>query len=387
MNKVKILIGGLGLGAGLMYLLDPDRGKRRRADVGNKVRHLVNKTDDAIGKTSRDLANRFSGVVAEASSLLCAGGKVSNEVLVARVRSKLGRVVSHPSAIEVAAEDGRVILRGPVLESEKDQLLERVSAVKGVFSVESKLEAHAAPGSVSGLQGGRIQIGERSAFMQRNWSPTTRLVAGVAGGAVAAFAAKRRGLIGASLGPVGLGLLSRAATNLAIKRIVGLETGPRTIDISKTINIAAPVEEVFRFWAHHENFPQFMSRVREVKKIDERKYHWVVAGPAGVSVEWDAEITKLVPNQFIAFSSMPGSAVEQMGRIHFSPTSDGDTCVDIKMSYNPPAGAIGHLVAVLFGADPKREMDEDLKRMKSFIETGQAPHDAAQKKSLAHAAE
>jgi uncharacterized membrane protein len=387
MNKVKALIGGFGLGAGIMYLLDPDRGKRRRAYAGNKVRHLVNKTDDALGKTSRDLANRFSGVVAEASSLLVAGGKVPNEVLIARVRSKIGRVVSHPSSIEVAAEDGRVVLRGPVLKKEKDHLLDRVAAVKGVSSVEDKLEAHDAPGNVAGLQGGRIQSGERSAFMQTNWAPTTRLFAGVAGGVLATYAAKRRGLVGAALAPVGFGLLSRAVTNLEIKRLVGLEPGPRTIDIAKTINIAAPVEEVFQFWAQHENFPQFMSRVRDVKKIDERKYHWVVAGPAGVSVEWDAEITKLVPNQFIAFSSLPGSAVEQMGRIHFSPTSDGDTCVDIKMSYNPPAGAIGHLVAVIFGADPKREMDEDLKRMKSFIETGQVPHDAAQKKSFSHVAE
>ena len=387
MNKVKALIGGIGLGAGAMYFLDPDRGKRRRADAGNKVRHLVNKTDDAIGKTSRDLANRFSGVIAEASSLLLPGGEVSNEVLVARVRSKLGRVVSHPSPIEVAAEDGRVILRGPVLKNEKDHLLERVAAVKGVSSVDDKLQVYDAPGNVAGLQGGRIQLGERSAFTQTNWSPTTRFLAGVAGGAIAAYAAKRRGLVGASLGPVGLGLLSRAVTNLAIKRIVGLETGPRTIDIAKTINIAAPVEDVFKFWAHHQNFPQFMSRVREVKKIDERKYHWVVAGPAGVSVEWDAEITKLVPNQFIAFNSLPGSAVEQIGRIHFTPTSDGDTCVDIKMSYNPPAGAIGHLVALLLGADPKNEMDEDLKRMKSYIETGQVPHDAVQKKSLAHVGE
>jgi uncharacterized membrane protein len=129
-----------------------------------------------------------------------------------------------------------------------------------------------------------------------------------------------------------------------------------------------------------------MSNVREVRKIDEGKYHWVVAGPAGLSVEWDAEITKLVPNQSIAFKSLPGSAIEQRGLIHFTSTAEGETSVDIKMSYNPPGGAVGHLVAMLFGADPKREMDEDLMRMKSFIETGEIPHDAAQKRSMAGAA-
>ena len=379
MNRAFAAIGGFGLGAGLAYIFDPDRGKRRRTELSNKARHVARKTNDAIGKTSRDFANRVSGVVAEAESLFTCDS-VSNEVLVARVRSKLGRLVSHPSSIEVAAADGRVILSGPILTNEVERLLDGVSAVKGVLSVENNLAAHNEPGNVSGLQGG---LGDRLDLMRANWAPTTRLLAGAAGGVLAMYAAKRRGLIGAAIGPLGLAMLSRAVLNLEIKRIVGLEPGPRTIDIEKTINIAAPVEEVFELWTRHETFPQFMSKVREVRKTGEGKYHWVVAGPAGVSVEWDAEITRIVPNQLIAFKSLPGSAVEQRGLVHFTPTSDGDTCVDIKMSYNPPAGAIGHLVAMLFGADPKVEMDEDLMRMKSFIETGNAPHDAAEKRSTA----
>ncbi|HWN98963.1 MAG TPA: SRPBCC family protein [Blastocatellia bacterium] len=386
MNKTMGVISSLGIGAGLMYLFDPDRGNRRRSRVRNKIQRVANKTDDAIGKTSRDLANRLSGIVAEAESLVFTRGKASNEVLVARVRAKLGRVVSHPRSIDVKAEDGRVTLSGPILAKEVDALLERVRAIRGVAGVENRLEGHEQAGTVSGLQGGRVNLDERSALMQTNWSPTARLLAVLGGGALVVYAVKRRGLIGATIGPVGFAVLSRALTNLEIKRIVGLEVGPGTIDIEKTINIAAPVEEVFDFWSHHEKFPQFMSNVREVKKIGEGKYHWIVAGPAGVSVEWDAEITKFVPNQVIAFRSLPGAAIEQSGLIHFTPTSEGDTSVDIKMCYNPPAGAIGHLVAMLFGADPKREMDEDLMRMKSFIETGEIPHDAAQKQSVASAA-
>jgi uncharacterized membrane protein len=386
MNKAMTMIGGFGLGAGLMYMFDPDRGKRRRAQVRDKARHLTNKTDDAIGKTSRDIANRVSGLLAEAESLFTSG-QASDEVLAARVRSKLGRVVSHPSSIEVKVTDGQVILSGPILAREVDDLLASASAIKGVAGVENRLQVHEQPGSVSGLQDGTMNLGEQCALMHTNWSPTTRLLVGAASGALVVYGAKRRGLVGAAIGPVGLAMLSRALTNLEIKRIVGMGAGPRTIDIEKTINIAAPVEQVFDFWSHHEGFPQFMSNVREVRKTAEATYHWVVAAPAGVSVEWDAEITKLVPNKLIAFRSLPGSAIEQTGLVHFIPTSDGDTCVDIKMSYNPPAGAIGHLVAMLFGADPKKEMDEDLMRMKSFIETGQVPHDAAQKKSLARAAE
>jgi uncharacterized membrane protein len=380
MNKAIAVISSLGIGAGLMYIFDPEGGNRRRAQARNKVRHLANLTNDAIGKTSRDFANRVSGIVAEAESLFTYG-MASDEVLTARVRAKLGRLVSHPSSIRVAAADGKVSLSGPVLAREVDGLLKSVSEIKGVTSVESLLDVYEQADNVPGLQGGRENLGERCALVQTNWSPTTRLIIGAAGGALAVYAAKRKGIIGAATAPIGFGILSRALTNLEMRRIVGIGAGRRAIDIEKAINIAAPVEEVFEFWSRHENFPQFMRNVREVRKTGEGRYHWVVAGPAGVSVEWDAEITKIVPNQLIAFKSLEGSAIEQAGLIHFTATSEGDTCVDIKMSYNPPAGAIGHLLAMLFGADPKKEMDEDLMRMKSFIETGQTPHDAAKRQA------
>jgi len=385
MNKKTVLISSVGVGAGLMYFLDPDRGKRRRAKVADKARHIARETNDLIGKTQRDIANRATGIVAAAESLF-ESDEAPDQVVVGRVRSKLGRVVSHPRSIKVTVTDGYVTLTGPILAKELDRLLKSVAVVRGVAGVKNALEIHEHSEGVPGLQAGRVNLGERSALMQTNWSPTTRFIAGTVGGFLTAYGAKRRGLLGAAIAPVGIAMLSRALTNLETGRIVGMKAGPRTIDIEKTINFAAPVEEVFDLWSRQERFPQFMSRVREVRKIDEGKYHWVVAGPAGVSVEWEAEITRLVPNQVIAFKSLPGSAVEQTGVIRFTSIAEGDTSVDIKMSYNPPAGAIGHLVAVLFGADPKREMDEDLMRMKAFIETGRAPHDAAEKRSKEAAA-
>jgi uncharacterized membrane protein len=48
----------------------------------------------------------------------------------------------------------------------------------------------------------------------------------------------------------------------------------------------------------------------------------------------------------------------------------GGTRIQIRLSYNPPAGALGHGVAALLGSDPKRAMDEDLVRFKSLLEDG-----------------
>jgi uncharacterized membrane protein len=94
-----------------------------------------------------------------------------------------------------------------------------------------------------------------------------------------------------------------------------------------------------------------------------------------VSVEWDAVVTDWVPSQLIAWKSVEGSTVETAGRVRFEPTGDDRTEIDVQMSYNPPAGALGHAVATLFGADPKRAMDEDMVRLKSLLEEGKTRAD------------
>jgi uncharacterized membrane protein len=143
------------------------------------------------------------------------------------------------------------------------------------------------------------------------------------------------------------------------------------------ITVKAPVDEVFTYWSHPENFPEFMSHVREVSRIGDGLYRWKVGGPAGLLVEWDAAITDLDFNKLLAWKSLPGAIVEQCGLTRFISNPDGSTRIDVKMSYKPPAGILGHAIAELFGVDPKQEMDDDLMRMKSFIETGVHPHDAA----------
>ena len=115
MTSKTSVIGGFGLGAGLMYLLDPDRGRRRRAMVRDRISSRIGDSEAFLGKTARDSANRARGLLARTRTRVTPGGRVSDEVLAERVRSKLGRYVSHPGAIEVDAQRGRVVLRGPIL--------------------------------------------------------------------------------------------------------------------------------------------------------------------------------------------------------------------------------------------------------------------------------
>src|SRR5918995_3287655 len=114
------MLGGVGLGAALMYAFDPYRGKRRRAGVRDKLVSATDKAADAVSATARDVRNRARGLYASSMSQ---NEKATDEVLVARVRSKMGRVVSHPSAIEVSADQGWITLKGPILAHELNDLL------------------------------------------------------------------------------------------------------------------------------------------------------------------------------------------------------------------------------------------------------------------------
>src|SRR5919106_5270599 len=126
MDKRLAMIFGAGVGAGWMYFWDPQMGNRRRAVLRDKFVRLTHKIDDAIDVTWRDLMNRSYGTWAELRSGFT-DDKVSDQVLIERVRADLGGAVSHPRAIEVAAEHGQVTLSGPILADEVDTLLRRVT--------------------------------------------------------------------------------------------------------------------------------------------------------------------------------------------------------------------------------------------------------------------
>jgi hypothetical protein len=157
MKKGLALMSAAGLGAGLMYFLDPDRGKRRRALLRNKAVHMKHIAGDTAVKTERDLRNRLRGAVAQLESLWVNNGPVSNDVLEARVRSKLGHVVSHPHAIAVKASGGVIMLTGEIFADEVHPLLDAVIATRGVKNIENHLEAHEQAGDISALQGGRAR--------------------------------------------------------------------------------------------------------------------------------------------------------------------------------------------------------------------------------------
>jgi uncharacterized membrane protein len=363
------LLAGALLGAGLAYYLDPDRGRRRRALLRDHVVHLGHEVKGAAGPTSRDLANRTLGLMHEAKGRVL-NGDADDVVLVARVRSALGRLVSHPGSVEVRSEHGRVTLSGPVLAAELDRLLAGVEHVPGVHDVVNRLEVHAAAGNVPGLQGQARPRGARAELLQRNWAPATRFLAGLVGGSLMLRGLLSGGSVNRAMGTLGAAILTRATTNLDAARLTGIGAGHRAVDIDRTIHIPAPVEEVFSFWRNFENLPLFMSHLSEVVVMDEGRSQWTAAGPGGVPIRWEAELTRLVANECIAWESLPGALVQNAGVVRFDPAPHGGTRVHIQLSYNPPAGAIGHALLAALGRDPERMLTRDLVRLQGLFADG-----------------
>jgi osmotically-inducible protein OsmY len=146
------LLYGMGIGAALMYILDPDRGARRRALLRDKCVSASNKTQEYVGKMSRDLGNRAQGLVAETKNLF-RHEEVPDDVLVQRVKTELGRHPVHDRAVIITANQGRVTLTGPALASEVQEIVQAAESVRGVEQVENQLEVHEQPEGIPSLQG------------------------------------------------------------------------------------------------------------------------------------------------------------------------------------------------------------------------------------------
>lgn len=141
-----------------------------------------------------------------------------------------------------------------------------------------------------------------------------------------------------------------------------------TVDIQKSMLVAAPIEQVFAFWSTYENLSRFLTGVREVRELGEGRSRWVVGGPHGEALSWTAVLTEYVPHRQLAWRSEPGAVLENAGALRFSPEGTG-TRIDFRFCYSPPAGVWGDALVDFFGGDPRARINDDLGRLKRLLET------------------
>lgn len=236
----------------------------------------------------------------------------------------------------------------------------------------------------SGIQGGAGGESSRTdePGLRKRWPANVgileRLASAAAGGALIYYGSSIRGRtwLRALLAIGGADLLLRGIAGRSLAyRAMGFSTTKAsggTIKVEKAVIVHRPAEEIHRFWRNFENLPRVMDHLRAVRSIDDRRSHWVAKGPAGMEVEWDAEITEEQEGRLIGWRSLEGTGLQTSGMVAFEPLPDGGgTEVRVNLEYLPPAGKAGQALAKLFGRDPAREIGKDLARFKQLLETGE----------------
>jgi hypothetical protein len=237
-TRLTTILAAAALGAAAMYVLDPDKGRRRRAVGRDKVRSLVGEARSFANAAARDANHRLQGVRARVQRRFRPEGTPDDLMLIERVRARIGRVVSHPHAIQVGANRGVVMLSGPILAHEVEPLLAEARSVPGVDAVEDHLAAHEHADSIPSLQGG----GPPRTAPER-WSPAVRAAALVAGTFLAIYGSKNRSPSGVLLAAVGAGLAARGATNMPIDELADLMAADKHLPIVSPEHLPAPRNE------------------------------------------------------------------------------------------------------------------------------------------------
>ena len=144
------------------------------------------------------------------------------------------------------------------------------------------------------------------------------------------------------------------------------------IRVERSLTIDRSPADLYAFWRNFEQLPQFMNHLKSVKVIGDNLTHWVAKGPMKTDVAWDARTINERPNELIAWKSVEGSDIYTAGSVRFQPApGNRGTMVRVTFEYEPPAGKLGAAIAKIFGEDPVKQVNVDLRRFKQLMETGE----------------
>lgn len=212
----------------------------------------------------------------------------------------------------------------------------------------------------------------------RNISEDERLLSLLAGGVCAGIGVAKRGWIGLGFAAIGGSLIYRAVTghcytyealgidNASHQKGVRPQHGVR---VAKSLHIARSPEDVSQRWGELTGLPKIMRHLDRVEQLEGNRSHWV-AKVLGLTFEWDAETTAYVEGREIRFRSLPGGDIDTEGAVLFEPDGAGGTNLRVEMRYEPPGGAVADTIGHWIGGDLESQINEDLQRFKTAMETG-----------------
>ena len=220
----------------------------------------------------------------------------------------------------------------------------------------------------------------------RNVGNVERWLSGIAGAALVGAAVGRGRRSAWALGALAAGgaaLLYRAGTgHCPVFAAAGISTadesssrralsGSRGVHVDESVTVAKPASDLFAFWRDLRNLPRVMRHLESVTPLGGSRSRWVARGPAGMQVEWEAEIINEVPDKLIGWRSVEGSTVVSAGSVHFDAQADGRTRVWVRFQYEPPGGRLGAWAAWLTGEEPSVQVRQSLEEFKRLVEAGE----------------
>lgn len=210
-----------------------------------------------------------------------------------------------------------------------------------------------------------------------NVSNTERILSAVAAGYLLYNAAtgKKGRLLKAGSGAF---LLYRALSgNCPLYSALGKARKPdpiKNINVRAVVTVNKPKEEVYHFWRNLENLPLFMKHIKSVTTMDDGRSHWEANIPGMSSlISWDAKIVKEEEGTLLGWNSLPGSVIDNAGKITFADAGENGTEVGIVITYRAPFGPAGESIAKLFNPLFKNMIKEDLRNFRRYFETGEIP--------------
>lgn len=220
--------------------------------------------------------------------------------------------------------------------------------------------------------------GEKYVFMAHlhtNVGVSERLLS-VVGGALLLYdtITKRRVSLLHTMG--GTYLLLRGVTGfcLAYDRLGKKEVDHRTqnINIRTSMTVNRPRDQVYAFWRRLQNLPLFMTHLKSVNVLDDQHSEWTaaLAGDLG-TFSWKSEIVKDDPGSTLSWHSLPGSSIENAGKITFSDAGLAGTQLDIVISYHAPLGIVGEKAGRLLNPVFEKMVEEDIENFKWYMEDAQ----------------
>jgi uncharacterized membrane protein len=231
----------------------------------------------------------------------------------------------------------------------------------------------------------KLFANSEEAFMERilprtnrRESESSRVWSGVAGGVLLVYGIKHGSLLGTLVSVAGADLLTHSITGHHIHETFGIKSSdwriPHQLGVQMQRSLCVGVEpqQAYEYFRNFQNLPRFMKHLESVSILDTERSHWVVKGPAGTHVEWDARIINDQPGEMISWRSENDPGVSNAGSVQFVKAPQGrGTILRVSLQYAPPAGALGAVTAKLFGEEPELQLRADLKRLKQVLETGE----------------